>query len=104
MSHESVAMRGISQYELGSLLAEVGRNRLDIYVTSHCGGCIYAREVADDIRRRYPDVSVTLIDMETTAATIPDEVFATPTYVLDGQIWSLGNPSDEKIRNAFGER
>ena len=82
--------------------AGVKQNRLAIYVAQHCNGCRYAHEVADGIRRRYPDVIIEMIDIEAAPEAIPDEVFATPTYMLDGRIWSLGNPSEEKIRDAFG--
>lgn len=88
---------------MGGLTVDVRRNRLEIYVASHCSVCQYSHEVAVDIRHCYPHVSVKLIDVETTSEAIPDEVFATPTYLLDGRVWSLGNPSEEKIRNAFGE-
>ncbi|MEZ4612544.1 MAG: hypothetical protein R2838_20260 [Caldilineaceae bacterium] len=35
-------------------------------------------------------------------AVVPEVIFATPTYLLDGRVWSLGNPSAEKICAAFG--
>lgn len=83
-------------------MVNLGRNRLAIYVASHCGTCRYAHEVADDIRLRYPAVRVEVIDIEAAPEAVPEEVFATPTYMLNGRIWSLGNPSEQKIREAFG--
>lgn len=78
-----------------------GQDSLAIFVSAHCPGCNYALEVADLVRRRYPHVIVEVIDVEAMADAVPDEVYATPTYFLNGQRWSLGNPSDGMIRDAF---
>lgn len=85
----------------GGLTVDSAQTHLDIYVSSHCPVCQYAYEVADGIRVRFPSVLVRLVDIETTVDTVPEKVFATPTYVLNGRIWSLGNPSDDMIRDAF---
>ena len=82
---------------------EAERQRLVIYVATHCGSCAYAYRVADEIRNSFPTVDVELVDIEVTPEVIPDEVFATPTYMLNGRIWSLGNPSEKMICDAFGE-
>ena len=75
---------------------------LDIYISDHCMSCDYAREVAAEIGRKFPEVEIHLIDIETAADPIPDAVFATPTYLLNGRVWSLGNPSAEKISQTLG--
>ena len=72
-----------------------------IYVAQHCGTCKYAYEVAETIQTTYPQVEVRLIDMETTVEKIPEAVFATPTYLLNGRLWSLGNPSPEQIHETL---
>lgn len=74
---------------------------LTIYVSRHCEVCRYAYEVAGEIRSRFPHVRVTLVDLETTPEAVPEAVFATPTYLLNGRVWSLGNPSPEKIQTTF---
>jgi hypothetical protein len=71
--------------------------QIAIYVAQHCPVCAYAYEVADWIRARYPQVQIRLVDMATTEEEIPEVVFATPTYLLNGRVWSLGNPSHEQI-------
>ncbi len=68
-----------------------------IYVAEHCETCHYAHEVADLIRVHYPQVTVRIVDIEHTDETIPEAVFAIPTYLLNGRVWSLGNPSTEKV-------
>lgn len=74
---------------------------LDIYVAQHCHNCAYAREVAEEIRQNYPHVQLRVIDIGTTTEPIPEAVFATPTYLLNGRVWSLGNPSPAMIQEAF---
>ena len=77
--------------------------QISIYVAQHCSNCDYAREVAQSIQQHYPQVEVELIDMETTDKPIPDSVFATPTYLLNGRVWSLGNPSQQQVDEALTE-
>lgn len=76
---------------------------LVIYVAQHCPVCRYAFEVADDIRERFPDVDLRVVDLETTTEKVPEHVFATPTYILDGRVWSLGNPSPAQVVETFGK-
>ena len=75
---------------------------LNIYVVDHCMSCEYAHEVAEGIRRDFPEVELKLINMATTSETIPESVFATPTYLLNGRVWSLGNPSQDMVADTFG--
>ncbi len=72
--------------------------QVDIYVVQGCFSCQYSHEVAAGIRQTYPDVQVRLIDIAEPDVIIPDAVFATPTYLLNGQLWSLGNPSPQDVR------
>lgn len=74
--------------------------RLAVYVLGECFNCRYALATAAAIRDHYPHVEVEVIDLAT--ATPPDCVFATPTYLLDGRVWSLGNPSSQQIESTFG--
>lgn len=73
---------------------------LEIYVAEHCFPCDYAYEVAAQIQRDYPPVDLRIIDIG-QVGTLPESVFATPTYLLNGRVWSLGNPSAEKIQQSF---
>ncbi len=73
---------------------------LEIYVTAHCSSCDYAHEVAAQIQSDYPHVDVRIIDIE-QVEKLPESVFATPIYLLNGRVWSLGNPSAEKIQQSF---
>lgn len=72
--------------------------RVEIYVTQHCPVCAYAHEVAATIRADFPKVDLRVIDLMQTSEAIPEAVFATPTYLLNGRLWSLGNPAPEDVR------
>ncbi|MFO7635622.1 MAG: thioredoxin family protein [Caldilinea sp.] len=87
--------------QVGEKESEI-RHQVTIYVTAHCANCDYAGEVAASIRRKYPHVAVQLVDLADPQEPVPDVVFATPTYLLDGRVWSLGNPSPEQIEATLG--
>lgn len=72
--------------------------RVEIYVAENCAICEYARKVADSIRVGFPAVDLRIINLSRTTETIPDAVFATPTYLLNGRLWSLGNPSAQDVQ------
>ena len=52
--------------------------------------------MVDDLAPQFPEVVMELLDTQTHPP--PDQVFAVPTYVLDGEIISLGNPYPEELR------
>jgi len=70
---------------------------VDIFIAEHCFVCEYSHEVAAFIRGKFPQVSVRMINMADPQSEIPEVVFATPTYLLNGKLWSLGNPSNEEV-------
>lgn len=82
--------------------AQKHKIELEIYVASHCPICEYALEVSEMIRQRFPAVNVHLKRIDEVGVSLPETVFATPTYLLNGRVWSLGNPSLQQIEQAFG--
>lgn len=70
---------------------------LKIYVAEHCLGCEEACDTAFRIEQDYPHLTVQVIDVEKNKEAIPEEVFATPTYILNNRIVSLGNPGPTDI-------
>jgi predicted thioredoxin/glutaredoxin len=66
--------------------------RLEIFIERGCDNCQEAISIADRLRRQAPAVQVNLIDLDQEPNRRPQAVFAVPTYVLDGEILSLGNP------------
>jgi predicted thioredoxin/glutaredoxin len=65
--------------------------RLDVYVGNHCRNCQEALRIAQEARQIL-DVEVRVIDIDQATEPIPSKVVAVPTYILDGQVVSLGNP------------
>lgn len=76
--------------------------RVEIFVSAHCANCQYAYEIAALIREEFPTVKLRIVDLAAEEAEIPESVFATPTYLLDGRLWSLGNPSPQQARSMLG--
>ena len=68
--------------------------RLDIYIDDSCETCEHARQIAEKVRERVPQVEVNLIEL---TGEKPDSVFAVPTYLLDGATLYLGNPSEAEL-------
>lgn len=79
---------------------------LTIYTMTHCPTCAKTGRIAAEIRARYRDLSVQLVNLDQTpAAHIPAAVFGVPTYLLNDQVVSLGNPYlddlDARIRQVL---
>lgn len=73
--------------------------KLDIYISDGCWACQEANHLAEAVSLRVPGATVELRDIN--ASPRPEKVFATPTYVLDGRIIFLGNPSLEELLAAL---
>jgi hypothetical protein len=73
---------------------------LEVFVSSHCFACKDSFSIAEDIRARYPEIRVWIRNIDGSAPH--PEVFATPTYVLNGSTLWLGNPTEQEIERAFG--
>jgi hypothetical protein len=69
---------------------------LDIYISDQCPNCQEAVLIAEQARH-ITGLSVTVVNLDEPGQLVPPQVFATPTYVLDGAVVSLGNPE----RRAF---
>ena len=70
---------------------------LRIYVSRHCFTCDEALRLADEVRSRFTDIALQVIDMDKEGSKNLDDVFSVPTYVLDGCVLSLGNPEPEEL-------
>jgi alkyl hydroperoxide reductase subunit AhpF len=74
-----------------------GPPRLEVYVSAECPTCGEAVRLAHESAARYPDIVVRVIDLAELQGPPPDPVVAVPTYVLNGQVVSLGNPYAEEL-------
>jgi len=79
---------------------EATRTRLDVYVEAGCWLCHRARALADHVKLAHPEVLVSVIDVGTADAR-PTALVATPTFLLNGKVLSLGNPSREELDRAI---
>jgi hypothetical protein len=70
---------------------------LKIFVTKHCPGCSEAQRIAARVTQDYPHLGVEIIDLNAPEVSVPEAVFATPTYMLNHRIVSLGNPSPAQV-------
>ena len=70
---------------------------LKIFVTEHCFGCVETLRIAAEIAQDYPHLRVEVIDLNAPEVIVPEAVFATPTYMLNNRIVSLGNPSPAEV-------
>ncbi|MGH8940936.1 MAG: thioredoxin family protein, partial [Actinomycetes bacterium] len=70
-----------------------GRPVLRIYVAPGCAGCRTALTLAEAARQTRPDHPVEVIDLaDQPDQPLPPGVLGTPTYLLDDEVISLGNP------------
>lgn len=70
---------------------------LEIYVQDGCFGCQRSFELAERARGAFPEMQVDIVDICSTDGVYRNKVAATPTYILDGEIISLGNPSPAEL-------
>lgn len=70
--------------------------KLHVYVREDCWTCAESHRIVAELAPQFPQLSVELIDIDTPNR--PENVFAVPTYVLDGRIISLGNPYRDELR------
>jgi len=69
---------------------------LSLFIEEGCTSCGQAIEVAERAREQYPELDVKVVDIGVSSEEQPQGVFAVPTFVLDGEVVSLGTPSWER--------
>lgn len=70
--------------------------KLHVYVREDCWTCAESQRIVSEIAPQFPQIAVELLDLESTNQ--PENIFAVPTYVLDGRVIFLGNPYREQLR------
>lgn len=69
--------------------------KLQVYIADDCWSCEETRRIVSDVVPKYPAVLVEFLDM--TVNDRPESVFAVPTYLLNGRVISLGNPTRHEL-------
>jgi len=70
---------------------------LSLFIEEGCTSCGLAVEVAERARELYPHLEIKIVDIGVSSEEQPQGVFAVPTFVLDGEVISLGTPSWERL-------
>lgn len=76
---------------------EMKPKKLRVYVARHCESCVEALRLAAEVRQKCQAVTVEVIDLDAEESQNWDDVFSVPTWLLDGSVISLGNPSVEEL-------
>ena len=70
-------------------------SQLHVYIREKCWSCQEARRLVEEVKPLFPGVEIELRDVGDERR--PDQVFATPTYILNGRTLFLGNPTIEEL-------
>ena len=73
---------------------------LQVFVEAGCEPCQHALRLAEEVDGEYPELAVRVIDVSEPSGQ-RDDVFAVPTFVLNGRVFSLGNPKRSLLRRAI---
>lgn len=74
-----------------------GPVELQVFVESGCRQCERALELAREMDGAFSRLAVRIIEIS-EAGPQRDDVFAVPTFVLNDQVLSLGNPQRAELR------
>jgi hypothetical protein len=75
---------------------------LDVFIEAGCFGCRRAQEIAAEMAKRFPALSIKLVDIS-EVEEVPDSVFAVPMYQLNGKTVFLGNPGVDELATLLAE-
>ena len=70
--------------------------RLHVFIEAGCWSCRESRRLVAELAPQFPQVKMELVDL--SSAQRPENVFAAPTYLLNGKVISLGNPYPNELR------
>jgi hypothetical protein len=73
-----------------------GMVKLQVYINDNCWSCDESRRIVAEIAPQFPEVVVEFLDL--SSEEYPENVFAVPTFVLNGRVISLGNPYRDDLR------
>ncbi len=76
---------------------------LEIYVEKGCRICRRSLSLASEGVDRFPQGPVRVVDVSSGGGEYRRLVTATPTFVLNGTTFSLGNPSSAELERAIAD-
>lgn len=77
--------------------------RLEVYVDDDCLTCSRSLAVAGEVQDAFPDVEVIVVGPTSELGDYRHLVAAVPTYILNGRVVSLGNPTFQALSAAIRE-
>ena len=78
------------------------KDELTVFVSDHCFNCKESLQVAEEIKQKYPDIIVNVFNVDHAPPNL--DIFAVPTYALNGRVVFLGNPTDDQIANVLDRK
>ena len=79
----------------------MGAIRLEVYVDDECLACSRSLAVAAQVQDAFPDVDVAVLRPDSDEGAHRHLVAAVPTYILNGRVISLGNPTLAELSDAI---
>lgn len=70
--------------------------KLDVYISPDCWSCQETPRIIADVTALLPNVAVEIINIA-EMNNPPEAIFAVPTYLINGRVVSLGNPTPEEL-------
>lgn len=77
---------------------------LQVFIENHCSNCRRAIALAEQARARFPALRVEILNLSEQRIEPPEAVFAVPTFLLDGEVLSLGNPRPANLMETLAAR
>ncbi len=72
---------------------------LKIFSTQHCPPCIFATQVAYKMRREFPDLQVTEVDLsEQPEMAMKYQIFAAPGIVINKRLEFRGGVNEKQLK------
>lgn len=72
---------------------------LQVYITAECWTCDESQRLAVEIATQFPALKVEILDLNRVER--PSTVFAVPTYLFNGRLLFLGNPTYEQLQTTL---
>lgn len=81
---------------------ERNQHEVTVYVTPGCVGCDLTLDLIARIESAESGSGqIQVVDTSVDQSNLPSDLFAAPSWYVDGVLFSLGNPTIEQLRNAL---
>lgn len=78
------------------------QDEITVYVAPNCNGSERALDLAQCVTQYAGGrCKIDVVDISVSDANVPPDLFAVPTWYVNGEQFSLGNPTFEQVRAAL---